>query len=79
MFFPWFGVYPMIEFEKKTRVFGVFSLALIDFLSKCEESTCFLIANLFARNEFNDSCCGGLADMTFRYSCHFGLKSSGGL
>ena len=30
----------MIEFEKK-RVFGVFSLALIDFLSKCEESTCF--------------------------------------
>ena len=25
--FPWFGVEPMIEFEKKTRVFGVFSLS----------------------------------------------------
>lgn len=33
---------PYDRIRKKTRVFGVFSLALIDFLSKCEESTCFL-------------------------------------
>lgn len=33
---------PYDRIRKKTRVFGMFSLALIDFLSKCEESMCFL-------------------------------------